>query len=103
VREVASLRDPCCRGKFDATSQIVYLCPKRTTFEGAELDPEEWIDEHGDYLFRYALVLKGGDCSAIEEMVQETFVAALSVRGCQPSSPLRPEGWVCTGGLTRAP
>lgn len=39
-------------------------------------DPERWVDEHGDYLFKFALVrLK--DPSKAEDMVQETFLAAL--------------------------
>jgi RNA polymerase sigma-70 factor (ECF subfamily) len=40
------------------------------------LNPTAWVDQYGDYLFRYALSrLRDGD--AAEEVVQETFVAAL--------------------------
>lgn len=40
------------------------------------LHPAAWIDKYGDYLYRYALSrLRDGD--AAEEVVQETFVAAL--------------------------
>jgi RNA polymerase sigma-70 factor (ECF subfamily) len=40
------------------------------------LNPTTWVDLYGDYLFRYALSrLRDGD--AAEEVVQETFVAAL--------------------------
>ena len=40
------------------------------------LNPTTWVDQYGDYLFRYALSrLRDGD--AAEEVVQETFVAAL--------------------------
>ena len=39
-------------------------------------DPEAWVDEYGDYLFRYALV-RLRDESRAEDMVQETFLAAL--------------------------
>ena len=40
------------------------------------LNPDSWIDEYGDYLYRYAVSrLRDGD--AAEEAVQETFVAAL--------------------------
>lgn len=39
-------------------------------------DPEAWVDEYGDYLFRYALV-RLRDESLAEDMVQETFLAAL--------------------------
>lgn len=38
--------------------------------------PESWVDAHGDVLFRYA-VLRLRDRSAAEEVVQETFLAAL--------------------------
>ena len=40
------------------------------------LDPELWVDEYGDYLFRYALS-RLRDHNAAEEVVQETFVAGV--------------------------
>jgi RNA polymerase sigma-70 factor (ECF subfamily) len=39
-------------------------------------DPERWVEEHGDYLFKFAL-LRLRDESLAEDMVQETFLAAL--------------------------
>jgi RNA polymerase sigma-70 factor, ECF subfamily len=39
-------------------------------------DPERWVDEHGDYLFRYAMV-RLRDSTRAEDLVQETFLAAL--------------------------
>jgi len=39
-------------------------------------DPERWVEEHGDYLFKFA-VLRLRDESKAEDMVQETFLAAL--------------------------
>ena len=39
-------------------------------------DPERWVEEHGDYLFRYAL-LRLRDVAKAEDLVQETFLAAL--------------------------
>ncbi len=40
------------------------------------LNPASWVDEYGDYLYRYAISrLRGSE--AAEEVVQETFVAAL--------------------------
>jgi len=39
-------------------------------------DPERWVDEHGEYLFRFALV-RLRDPTRAEDMVQETFLAAL--------------------------
>src|SRR5262249_15779632 len=38
--------------------------------------PENWVDQHGDVLFRYALV-RTRDAALAEEMVQETLLAAL--------------------------
>jgi len=39
-------------------------------------DPEQWVEQHGDYLFRYALA-RLRDPARAEDMVQETFLAAL--------------------------
>jgi RNA polymerase sigma-70 factor (TIGR02943 family) len=39
-------------------------------------DPERWVGEHGDYLFKYALT-RLRDTTRAEDMVQETFLAAL--------------------------
>ncbi|MBL1260485.1 MAG: sigma-70 family RNA polymerase sigma factor [Thiotrichaceae bacterium] len=42
-------------------------------------DPATWVTQHGDALFRYAL-MKMRDKSLAEDMVQETFLAALKAR-----------------------
>ncbi len=39
-------------------------------------DPERWVDLHGDYLFKYA-ILRLRDTTKAEDAVQETFLAAL--------------------------
>ena len=39
-------------------------------------DPEQWVELHGDYLFRYAMT-RLRDASKAEDAVQETFLAAL--------------------------
>ena len=39
-------------------------------------DPKQWVEEHGDYLFKYAL-LRLRDPAKAEDAVQETFLAAL--------------------------
>jgi RNA polymerase sigma-70 factor (ECF subfamily) len=39
-------------------------------------DPATWVDQHGDFLFRFALSRLGNRAVA-EDMVQETFLAAL--------------------------
>lgn len=43
-------------------------------------DPKDWADKHGDYLYRCAL-LRVRDSGLAEEVVQETFLAALQARG----------------------
>ncbi len=43
-------------------------------------DPSDWVDRYGDYLFRFAL-LRLRDRSVAEDLVQETFLAALKDRG----------------------
>lgn len=42
----------------------------------AGLDPGRWVDEHSDVLFRFAMV-RLRDAAVAEEIVQETFLAAL--------------------------
>ena len=39
-------------------------------------NPEDWVSQHGDYLFRYAMV-KLRDEHLAEDAVQETLLAAL--------------------------
>ena len=41
-----------------------------------QLDPELWVDEYGDYLYRYAYS-RLRDANSAEEVVQETFVAGV--------------------------
>jgi len=44
------------------------------------VDPAAWVDEYGDYLLRYALSFVR-DKQIAEDLVQETFLAALQCRG----------------------
>ena len=46
---------------------------------GSITDPAEWLDRHGDTLYRFALS-RLRDAEAAEEVVHETFVAALGAR-----------------------
>lgn len=50
--------------------------PASHAHPGGGLAPEQWVDRHGDTLFRYALS-RLRDPEAAEEVVQETFVAGL--------------------------
>jgi RNA polymerase sigma-70 factor (TIGR02943 family) len=43
----------------------------------ARVRPERWVDEHGDYLYRFALARVDGP-EAAEDLVQETLLAALT-------------------------
>lgn len=42
----------------------------------AALEPDEWVDAYGDYLFRYAHS-RLRDANAAEEVLQETFLAGI--------------------------
>jgi RNA polymerase sigma-70 factor (ECF subfamily) len=39
-------------------------------------DPDQWVELHGDYLFRYAM-MRLRDAAKAEDAVQDTFLAAL--------------------------
>lgn len=43
-------------------------------------DPDNWVAAHGDYLYRYAM-MRVRDPAVAEDLVQETFLAALKGRG----------------------
>jgi RNA polymerase sigma-70 factor (ECF subfamily) len=45
----------------------------------ATLEPETWVDQHGDGLYRFA-VLRVHDPEAAADLVQETFLEALRAR-----------------------
>jgi RNA polymerase sigma-70 factor (ECF subfamily) len=48
--------------------------------DAATIDnPETWVDEYGDFLYRFALA-RVKDPSIAEDLVQETFLAALRAR-----------------------
>ncbi|MEA3461102.1 MAG: sigma-70 family RNA polymerase sigma factor [Bacteroidota bacterium] len=44
-----------------------------------KLDPQKWVERYGDYLFNYAVV-RVNDSGKAEDLVQETFLAALKAR-----------------------
>lgn len=45
----------------------------------AASDPATWVERHGNVLYRYAL-LRTQDAALAEDLVQETFLAALQAR-----------------------
>lgn len=45
--------------------------------EPAFVDPEQWVDHYGDFLYRYAVV-RLRNSSEAEEAVQETFLSAIA-------------------------
>lgn len=47
-----------------------------TKTQSEQVNPEEWVDEYGDLLYRYALSRVSNE-SAAEDLVQETFLSAL--------------------------
>jgi RNA polymerase sigma-70 factor (TIGR02943 family) len=59
----------------------------------AAADPERWVDEHGDVLYRYAIVrVRKPDIA--QDLVQETMLAALrSYEKFAGQSSVR--GWLC--------
>ncbi|MGE0378659.1 MAG: sigma-70 family RNA polymerase sigma factor [Planctomycetaceae bacterium] len=50
-----------------------------TVSERDAFDPECWVDDHGDALFRFAMV-RVGRREIAEDLVQETFLAGLKSR-----------------------
>jgi DNA-directed RNA polymerase specialized sigma24 family protein len=49
-------------------------------------DPSRWVDNYGDYLFRHAVLrLRHGEPA--EDVVQETFLAALQQRAGGQNGP----------------
>lgn len=51
----------------------------RTTGLVALSDPDTWLDQHGDALYRFAL-MRVRETAAAEDLVQETLLAALRAR-----------------------
>jgi RNA polymerase sigma-70 factor (TIGR02943 family) len=47
---------------------------------GGRSDPKQWVELHGDYLFRYALI-RVRNATVAEDMVQEALLAAFQARG----------------------
>ncbi len=52
---------------------------KRSVANSQLPDPETWVDQYGDYLYRYAL-FRVQDPATAEDVVHETFLVALQTR-----------------------
>jgi RNA polymerase sigma-70 factor, ECF subfamily len=59
-----------------STAECRGLVNSPRTESQQHLDPERWVDEHGDYLFHYALS-RLRDPARAEDFVQEALLAAL--------------------------
>lgn len=63
----------------DATSTATESDSEKTSAAGLS-DPKQWVELHGDYLFRYALI-RVRNTTVAEDLVQETLLAAFQARG----------------------
>lgn len=62
--------------KDDKPASNPVSAPAGATASSGLSDPEQWVERHGDYLFKYAL-MRLRDPAKAEDAVQETFLAAL--------------------------
>lgn len=60
-------------------NQVTPRAEDSGSFRNAITHPERWVEEYGDHLFRYAL-LRLRNATRAEDVVQETFLAALKAR-----------------------
>src|SRR5277367_608684 len=68
--------DPCAESPSDALTRSATPPPERVTAASGLSDPERWVELHGDFLFRFAMI-RLRDTTKAEDAVQETFLAAL--------------------------
>ena len=69
------------RGKLLALAEFMgdgyeHIMEKASSVEQQLSAPERWVEEHGDYLFKFAMARLRDEAKA-EDAVQETFLAAL--------------------------
>ena len=55
------------------------MAKKRAEINSPIENPESWVDQYGDFLYRFTLA-RVKDPSIAEDLVQETFLAALKAR-----------------------
>jgi RNA polymerase sigma-70 factor (ECF subfamily) len=61
------------------TARLLRSAVNSAVIETTNINPEQWVEEHGDSLFRYAIV-RVRDRATAEDLVQETFLAAIKSR-----------------------
>ena len=67
-----------CRQKYRTGIKLASnsLSKIQSEYRMTQLKPETWVEEYGDYLFRYAYS-RLRESNAAEEVVQETFLAGV--------------------------
>ena len=86
MREQEQRNDGVCRGRESGLGVLdreglTVASDLDESVDGSNgtLNPSEWVDRYGDSLYRYAFS-RLRDAESAEEVVQETFVAALGAR-----------------------
>src|ERR1700759_4058835 len=57
-------------------NRLETLPPISSDLTPGQADPERWVDDHGDCLYRYALI-RVRDREVAQDLVQETLLAAI--------------------------
>lgn len=68
--------DPNARDDFQPAPVGILIRPCK---ESVEADPERWVDDHGDYLYSYAMIRLRNPAEA-QDAVQDTFLSALKAK-----------------------
>lgn len=55
------------------------MCNSQTSDSVGRIDPVKWVEDHGEALYHYVLI-RVGKSDLAEDLVQETFLAALHAR-----------------------
>src|SRR5688572_13989574 len=61
---------------YPISMQTVEAVTESLSEKVVKIDPVVWVDEHGDYLFRYAM-MRLRDESRAEDLVQDALLAAI--------------------------
>jgi len=63
-------------GKLPNRSVLMPHMTEEISTANSGIGPQTWLDQYGDYLYRFALA-RINDQAVAEDLVQETFLAAL--------------------------